>query len=73
MTLENNTCVFQGLSNGLSNSSIDNKLELMSYSEEEDWTFCSNGDIIKVVDVEDLRDELEIISDIFTHYCLYPA
>ena len=44
--------------------SIDNKLELMSYLEEEGWTFCSNSDIIKVVNLEELRDELEIISDI---------
>ena len=45
----------------------------MSYLEEEGWTFCSSGDIIKVVNLEELQDELEIISDIFTHYCLYPV
>ena len=52
---------------------IDKKIEFMSQLEEEGYTFCDNSDIIKIINFEDLEDEMSIISDIFEYFCLYPA
>jgi hypothetical protein len=52
---------------------IDKKIEFMSQLEEEGYTFCDNSDIIKIINFEDLEDEMSIISDIFEYCCLYPA
>ena len=61
--------LFSGFKKGLK---IDDKIEFMALLEEHDWIFSDNGDIIKVVDVEDLSNEIGIISDMFGYY-YYPA
>lgn len=52
---------------------IDKKIEFMRELEEEGYTFCDNSDIIKIINWEDLEDEMSIISDKFEYFCLYPA
>jgi hypothetical protein len=51
--------------------SIDKKVEFMSELEFEEYTFCSNGDIIKIIDKRDLEEEMKMISDKFEYFCLY--
>jgi hypothetical protein len=43
----------------------------MSELEFEEYTFCSNGDIIKIIDKRDLEEEMKMISDKFEYFCLY--
>ena len=63
---------FHRLFSGFQKLKIYDKIEFMALLQEHDWTFCSNGEIIKVVDVEELSDEIDIISDMFGYY-YYPA
>jgi hypothetical protein len=51
--------------------SIDKKVEFMSELEFEEYTFCSNGDIIKIIYKRDLEEEMKMISDKFEYFCLY--
>jgi hypothetical protein len=53
--------------------SIDKKVEFMSELQFEEYTFCRNGDIIKIINKRDLEEEMQMISDKFEYYCLYPA
>jgi hypothetical protein len=53
--------------------SIDKKVEFMSELQFEEYTFCSNGDIIKVINKRDLEEEMQMISDKFEYFCLYPV
>jgi hypothetical protein len=53
--------------------SIDKKVEFMRELEFEGYTFCRNGDIIKIINKKDLKEEMEMISDKFEYFCLYPV
>jgi len=64
---------FRGLfSDFQSGLKIEDKIEFLSLLVEYDWVLCNNGEIIKVVDVEKLGEEIDIISGMFGYY-LYPA
>jgi len=62
---------FHRLFNKFKGLSIDKKVEFMSELEFEEYTFCSNGDIIKIIDKRDLEEEMKMISDKFEYFCLY--
>jgi hypothetical protein len=62
---------FRRLFNKFKGLSIDKKVEFMSELEFEEYTFCSNGDIIKIIDKRDLEEEMKMISDKFEYFCLY--
>jgi hypothetical protein len=62
---------FRRLFNKFKGLSIDKKVEFMSELEFEEYTFCSNGDIIKIIDKKDLEEEMKMISDKFEYFCLY--
>jgi hypothetical protein len=62
---------FHKLFNKFKGLSIDKKVEFMSELEFEEYTFCSNGDIIKIIDKRDLEEEMKMISDKFEYFCLY--
>jgi len=64
---------FHRLFNKFKRLSIDKKVEFMSELEFEGYTFCSNGDIIKIIDKRDLEEEMQMISDKFEYFCLYPV
>jgi hypothetical protein len=49
---------------------IEKKVEFMVELQSEDYVFCTGGDIIKVIDKRDLKDELDIISNKFQHFLL---
>ena len=62
---------FHKLFNKFKGLSIDKKVEFMSELEFEEYTFCSNGDIIKIIYKRDLEEEMKMISDKFEYFCLY--
>jgi hypothetical protein len=62
---------FHKLFNKFKGLSIDKKVEFMSELQFEEYTFCSNGDIIKIIDKRDLEEEMKMISDKFEYFCLY--
>jgi hypothetical protein len=53
--------------------SIDKKVEFIRELEFEGYTFCRSGDIIKIINKKDLKEEMEMISDKFEYFCLYPV
>jgi hypothetical protein len=61
---------FHKLFNKFKRLSIEKKVEFLRELEFEDYRFCSNGDIIKVISKKDLKEEMEMISDKFEHICL---
>ena len=52
---------------------IDKKIEFMSLLKEEGYTFCDNSDIIKIINFEDLEDEISVISELFEFDFLFPV
>jgi hypothetical protein len=49
---------------------IEKKVEFMAELQSEDYVFCTNSDIIKIIDKKDLEYELDMISSKFQYFLL---
>jgi hypothetical protein len=49
---------------------IEKKVEFMAELQSEDYVFCPNSDIIKIIDKKDLEYELDMISSKFQYFLL---
>lgn len=61
---------FQNLFKKFKRLPIEKKVEFMTELKFEDYVFCPNSDIIKVIDKRDLEDELDMISSKFQYFLL---
>ena len=49
---------------------LEKKVEFMAELQAEDYVFCTNSDIIKIIDKKDLEYELDMISSKFQYFLL---